>query len=464
MNDADPSQGLPPPTLAAAWARIAAVRPADYARTRNALDGAVSGLSPYLTHGFVGLPEVLAGVARGRPMPVQHRWVAELGWRAYFRHVWHLRGEAILQPLHPGPLPDAAYAPALPDDVRQARTGVPVVDLAVRTLYREGHLHNHARLWLASYLVHLRRVHWRAGADWMLGHLLDGDLASNHLSWQWVAGTGSHQPYLFNADNVARHAPPAWHSPGSVVDLPYEVLAAIAHGRRDPPPVPPAPPVPPVPPVPAPGHAAAAAHRVEPACHALPPPALAGRIGPAVLPRPPDPAAVAGVAGRDVWLVHPWALGDPPADLPLQALRLGWWPAEHFARWPWASARWVFVGTRMAALAAGQWWATRAQLAVALAGARSVQTWADPHVAPWLPPVVRARPRAGLFEPWDAAAGRPDEAAAPTAHRSYSSWWRAHTRGRQWVSELPGMARQAGRGDGAGAANEAGHAEAGAVP
>jgi deoxyribodipyrimidine photo-lyase len=46
------------PTFAAAQARIAAVRPAAYARTRNALDGAVSGLSPYITHGFVTLADV----------------------------------------------------------------------------------------------------------------------------------------------------------------------------------------------------------------------------------------------------------------------------------------------------------------------------------------------------------------------------------------------------------------------
>jgi hypothetical protein len=34
-------------------ARIARVQPAAYARTRNRLDGAVTGLSPYLTHGLV---------------------------------------------------------------------------------------------------------------------------------------------------------------------------------------------------------------------------------------------------------------------------------------------------------------------------------------------------------------------------------------------------------------------------
>ena len=95
---------------------------------------------------------------------------------------------------------------------------MPVIDEAVRTLFATGTLHNHARMWLASSVVHVRKVHWRVGADWLYGHLLDGDLASNHLSWQWVAGTGSRKPYLFNAGNVARYAPAAWHSPGSVID------------------------------------------------------------------------------------------------------------------------------------------------------------------------------------------------------------------------------------------------------
>jgi deoxyribodipyrimidine photo-lyase len=195
------------PTLPAAQARIAAVRPAAYARTRNALDGAVTGLSPYITHGLVTLTDVLTGVAARYALDVRHKFVFELGWRAYFRHVWQHRGAGILQSLHPGPLPDAEYAGELPTDIRQGRTGVPVVDEAVRMLYATGMLHNHARMWLASYVVHVRQVHWRVGADWLYGHLLDGDLASNHLSWQWVAGTGSREPYLFNADNVARYAP-----------------------------------------------------------------------------------------------------------------------------------------------------------------------------------------------------------------------------------------------------------------
>lgn len=141
-----------------------------------------------------GATSVLAGVTAKQLLNVQHKFVFELDWREYFRHVWAFRGEVIFESLGEGQLPRACYSSLLPKDIRHAATGVPVIDTAVRTLYASGYLHNHARMWLASYVVHIRKVHWRIAADWLYGHLLDGDLASNHLSWQWVAGTGSSKP------------------------------------------------------------------------------------------------------------------------------------------------------------------------------------------------------------------------------------------------------------------------------
>jgi deoxyribodipyrimidine photo-lyase len=59
-------------------------------------------------------------------------------------------------------------------------------------------------MWLASYVVHWRKVRWQAGARWFLRHLLDGDPASNNLSWQWVASAFSVKPYIFNRANLER--------------------------------------------------------------------------------------------------------------------------------------------------------------------------------------------------------------------------------------------------------------------
>jgi deoxyribodipyrimidine photo-lyase len=392
------------PTLAAAQARIAAVRPSAYARTRNALDGAVSGLSPYITHGFVTLTDVLAGVAARHALDVQHRFVYELGWRAYFRHVWQHRGEGILRSLHVGLLPDDAYARELPADIRQGCTGVPVVDQAVRALYTTGTLHNHARMWLASYVVHVRKVHWRAGADWLVGHLLDGDLASNHLSWQWVAGTGSSKPYLFNADNVARYAQASWHSPGTVIDTSYDALDRMARQ---------------------PAHLSAGQSRHEHAAATVWPPC----VEPGLSNAPPVELGctapdAAAVAGRDVWLVHPWRLGDPPAALPADTLVIGVFVADFHQAWPWNQRRWHFVGSRMAELTSERWHADAAAIGAALQSARSVRSIDEPHLAPWLARWAKCEAAPALFPPVDRRCD------------SFSQWWTRATRGLNSAADL----------------------------
>ena len=426
-----------PPTRNAALSRVGQVRPAAYARTRNHLDGAVTGLSPYITHGLVTLPEVLSGVLERGPLEVQHKLVFELGWREFFRHAWGHLGEGILKSVHPGPRPDDAYASELPADVRQASTGVPVIDEAVRTLYATGTLHNHARMWLASYVVHVRHVHWRAGADWLVAHLLDGDLASNHLSWQWVAGTGSHKPYLFNAENVARYAPAHWHSPGTVVDQSYEALDRLARSGRAP--------------------DGSRALRLEETSRAVAPdrdPQVSahhshgrqhggasvqaslltphGVAEPPLLHGPPvnlgwtTPCAadLEHLRGREVWLVHPWALRPPPAGLPQEAVIIGVYLHEHHQTWPWPEARWRWVDEAMAAVAAHRWWVDAAMLADTLSVASRVRSVEDPHLRSWLPRVARCEPAPTLFPPVE----RPCS--------SFSQWWARATRGLQEAQEL----------------------------
>ena len=388
------------PTRQAALARIEAVRPGDYARSRNALEGAVTGLSPYITHGLVTLPEVLAAVTARHPLEVQHKFVFELGWREYFRHVWHFRGKGILHSLRDGPLPEECYDRALPADIRQASTGVPVIDMAVRTLYDTGYLHNHARMWLASYVVHIRKVHWRVAADWLYGYPLDGDLASNHLSWQWVAGTGSSKPYLFNADNVARYAPSAWHSPGSVIDQSYEALDRIArqsarHGSV------------------APRASASHVTHIEPPLSETPPAELGWTS--------PDAATV---AGRDVWLVHPWNMGGLPATLPMDAVVIGVLVSDFHRAWPWSEKRWRFVCDRMTALATVRWVGNAASIGEALNSARRVRSTDEPHLKSWLGHWADCEAAPALFPGVDRRCD------------SFSQWWNRVSRGVESAADM----------------------------
>jgi deoxyribodipyrimidine photo-lyase len=375
-----------PPTRDEALVRIAAVQPAEYSRSRNALNGAVTQLSPYITHGFVSLPEVLKGVRSKHQLKPEDKLVFELGWREYYRHVWQHRGDGIFKSLHEGVLPEDAYAHDIPADILQACTGVPAIDMSVKTLYATGYLHNHARMWLASYMVHLRKVHWRAGADWMYGHLLDGDLASNHLSWQWVAGTGSHKPYLFNAENVSRYAPSAWHSARSVIDTSYEELEHIA---RDPLPV--------------------TSSSVRADGLAIDEPLL--------FTQPPAHLNLSTpnlntVNGRDVWLVHPWSLGELPVHLSPNTVIVGVYVAEFHLAWPWSEKRWQFVNTRMAELTTEHWYGNTSSIIAALESANQVSGFSEAHVSTFLPAPMLSEMTPCLFSQLDRRCD------------SFAKWWK----------------------------------------
>ncbi len=295
------------PTDASLADTIAAINIAAYAKTRNHLEGKVTRLSPYLTHGFTSIPALFGQLPK---LTLEDKLAFEFGWREFFHHVWHRAGDAIFEDMRP-PLPGIRYHALLPEDIREGRTGLPVIDRAVHTLYQTGYLHNHARMWLASYTVHLRKVHWRVAADWMYGHLLDGDLASNHLSWQWVAATFSSKPYLFNAENVAKYTDQAWHCPRSVIDTSYEALETIARSQTE----------------------------VGIA------PSLMGIDEPALLESPEIAATDLSALGqaRRVRIVHPWMLADDAFD----GLRLGVIHLPFHQRFPWSQQRWDFVIKRM---------------------------------------------------------------------------------------------------------------------
>lgn len=316
-------------------ALISAIDIQAYDKTRNHLNGRVTTLSPYLTHGFVTIPDLFDRLPK---LTVADKLAFEFGWREFFQHVWHRSGDAIFKDMRAG-LPGVRYQQTLPEDIREGRTGLKVIDNAVATLYQTGYLHNHARMWLASYVVHLRKVHWRVAADWLYGHLLDGDLASNHLSWQWVAATFSSKPYLFNAENVAKFAPAAWHCRGSVLDTTYEELEQIA--------------------------------RTQTVLEPVKVKAMFGSVEPALIGAPPDlPANPATIQAQPVKLIHPWMLEDTSFD----GLRLGVIHLPFHSRFPWSQQRWDFMLTRMRAVTDQIFVGDLSELRASLATATSVHS------------------------------------------------------------------------------------------
>ena len=173
-----------------------------YNRNRNFINGSVTKLSPYLRHGCITLKEA-ADSAREKFDVHAEKFVFELAWRDYWRRVWYDMGDGIFSDIED---PKVALGDKLmPDFIRQGITGLPCMDGFIRDLTQYGYVHNHARMWFAAYVVHWLKVDWREAADWFENHLLDGDKASNHLSWQWIASLFSSKPYFFNKENVARY-------------------------------------------------------------------------------------------------------------------------------------------------------------------------------------------------------------------------------------------------------------------
>lgn len=182
--------------------KLNAVNGEAYGKTRNFTDGAVTHLSPYFRHGCISLPEAVEKV-RTQFGQSAEKLLNEFAWREYWRTVWYAHGDAIMIDMQP-PQIVLAYGD-LPTDLQTASTGLPCIDHFASQLLEEGYLHNHARMWLAAYTVHWRHTDWQQGAQWMHDQLLDGDYASNHLSWQWVSSTFSRKPYFFNQENLAKY-------------------------------------------------------------------------------------------------------------------------------------------------------------------------------------------------------------------------------------------------------------------
>lgn len=193
---------------AEAAVRLSGIDPRRYAATRNHLSGTVTRLSPYLRHGVLTLEAVRShAVSKAGSAKSIVKFISELAWRDYWQRLYQAWGEAVWldrEEYKTGWTP-SDYSLELPDDVRFATTGLACMDAFSHDLQTIGYLHNHVRMWFAAYLVHWRRVQWQVGARWFLTHLLDGDAASNNLSWQWVASTFSHKPYFFNRENLEKY-------------------------------------------------------------------------------------------------------------------------------------------------------------------------------------------------------------------------------------------------------------------
>ncbi|WP_425637998.1 FAD-binding domain-containing protein [Algoriphagus yeomjeoni] len=190
-----------PTDLPSIESRIQAIDPVRYASSRNYKDGAVTRLSPYISRGVISTKQVFEHIKT-----LDLKWyqaeklIQELAWRDYWQQVWIAKGEGINQDLKQAQAPISNHQ--IPSAIFNAETGINAVDLAIKELYKTGYMHNHMRMYVASICCNIAKSHWLQPAQWLYSHLLDGDLASNQLSWQWVAGAFSSKKYVANQWNI----------------------------------------------------------------------------------------------------------------------------------------------------------------------------------------------------------------------------------------------------------------------
>ncbi len=207
-----------PATRAAGLDRLAAVTAAlgrRYADARNTDAGpdrapTTSALSPYLRRRMVTEPE-LVDAARGAHGPAAEKFVQEVFWRTYFKG--HLETRPSLWTDYLRLAAEGRERLAREAGLRRAyeqavagRTGIDCFDAWVAELQERNWLHNHARMWFASIWVFTLGLPWALGAELFLQHLVDGDPASNTLSWRWVAGLHTRgKAYAARAENIRRY-------------------------------------------------------------------------------------------------------------------------------------------------------------------------------------------------------------------------------------------------------------------
>jgi len=183
----------------------------DYAELRNHVPGVVSGLAPYIRNRLLTEEEITRAVLQRHSYEAAEKFLQEVCWRTYWKGWLEMRPSVwfrYLEDLHSLRI-KMEEEPGFKERVRraeQSETGLECLDDWARELRATGYLHNHVRMWFASIWVHTLRLPWQLGADFFMRHLLDGDPASNTLSWRWVCGLQTKgKVYVATAENIERY-------------------------------------------------------------------------------------------------------------------------------------------------------------------------------------------------------------------------------------------------------------------
>lgn len=113
-------------------------------------------------------------------------------YRDYYRFMFKKHGIKFFQESE---FQSQIQSPEKPDDYlmdqwKNGQTGHLLVDRYMKELVATGFISHTARLLVATYLVHILKIHWTNGASYFEEKLIDYSAASNWGNWANVAGAG----------------------------------------------------------------------------------------------------------------------------------------------------------------------------------------------------------------------------------------------------------------------------------
>jgi len=162
----------------------------------------VSCLSPYISHRLINEYEISKKVLSKHPYQKVEKYIQEIYWRVYWKGWLELRPKVwddftedlnIIEE-------NKNYHLAI-----NGQTKIECFNDWVTEIKEYNYLHNHVRMWFASIWIFTLGLPWQKGAEFFMKYLLDGDAASNTLSWRWVGGLqtkGKH--YLAQSWNISK--------------------------------------------------------------------------------------------------------------------------------------------------------------------------------------------------------------------------------------------------------------------
>ncbi len=182
-----------------------APKAAQYGKRRNYVEadhGNVSSLSPAVSCRLLDPRELAQAAIEFHGDSTTEIWQKEVYWRQYWKGWLELR-PSIWAEYDGRRRTFDRRTRDLADKISRGEGPVAIMNYFAKELRATGYLHNHARMWFASYWVHVERLPWELGAQFFYSELLDADAASNTLSWRWVAGLHTEgKEYLVRLSNL----------------------------------------------------------------------------------------------------------------------------------------------------------------------------------------------------------------------------------------------------------------------